>query len=115
MDANTYLVKLTDLIHHAKITDKATMINFLENSAKMSIIECIYSTENIPTTIKEYRKCVIILDGGDKHIESLKKGFSRPTNSPTTSNRRDRTGTVFGGQGKPIDLNANQQGGNHHN
>ena len=54
MDANTYLVKLTDLIHRAKITDEATMINFLENSAKMTIIECIYSSGNVSTTLEEY-------------------------------------------------------------
>ena len=54
MDANTFLVKLTDLIHHARITDEVTIINFIENSTKISIIEQIYSTGTVPTTIKEY-------------------------------------------------------------
>ena len=56
MDANTFLVKLTDLIHHACITDEATIINFIENSTKISIIEWIYNTSTIPTTVEEYRK-----------------------------------------------------------
>ena len=66
MDVNTFLVKLTNLIHHAKITDEAMIINFLENSTKMTIIEHIYSSGNIPTTVEEYRKRIIILDEGDK-------------------------------------------------
>ena len=76
MDANTYLVKLTDLVHRAKITDEATIINFIKNSAKTTIIEHIYSSGNVPTTIEEYRKHIIILDKNDKRIESLKKGFT---------------------------------------
>ena len=86
MDANTYLVKLTDLVHQAKITDKATIINFIKNLAKITIIECIYSSGNIPSTVKEYRKHIIILDKNNKHIESLKKGFTRSTNTPSSTN-----------------------------
>ena len=86
MDANTFLVKLTDLVHCAKITDEATIINFIKNSTKISIIERIYSMGNIPTMVKEYRKCIILLDNGDKHIKSLKKGFTHPNNSSMTAN-----------------------------
>ena len=54
MDANTFLVKLTNLLHRACITDEATMIDFLEHSTKTSIIERIYSSGNVPTMLEEY-------------------------------------------------------------
>ena len=71
MDANTFLVKLTDLIHHPHITDKATMINFIKTCTKILIIERIYNMGSIPTTVEEYQKCIILLDDNDKYIKSL--------------------------------------------
>ena len=102
-DVNTFLVKLTDLIHCTQITNKATMINFIKNSTKILIIEHIYNTGTVPTTIKEYCKHIILLDDNDKCIESLQKGFAKPTSS-SSSNWWDGTGTIYGGQGEPMDL-----------
>ena len=86
LDANTFLVKLTDLIHRAKITDEATIINFIKNSTKILIIERIYNTGNIPTTIKDYHKRIILLDNNNKCIESLYKGLGK-TNPSSSSNQ----------------------------
>ena len=92
-----------------------TIINFIKNSMKISIIEHIYNTRNVPIAVKEYQKHIILLDDNNKHIKSLYKGTARLMNPSMSSNWQDGTGMVFGGQGKLIDLNTAQQVGPHNN
>ena len=109
MDSNTFLVKLTNLIHWACITNQATIINFIETCTKISIIERIYNTGTVPTTMEEYQKQIILLDNNNWQIESLWKGFTKPALLSTT-NWWDGTGTVFRGQGESMDPNTANQG-----
>ena len=105
-DAHTFLVKMCDLFRKANISDESTRIHLIEQAINPDIILQIAYSGDVPTTAETYVARIVKIDG---HLQRIK---SKTKPSGSNSDRRDGTGTTFGGQGQPMDIGAMGQGGN---
>jgi hypothetical protein len=118
-----YINQLESLLKDAGIlTNDKECIRLLERGTHRTIINNIYGTGTVPTTFKEYKEKVLLigrLQERWRQQESYLHRSSptihpRPTQSSTShisptpvvssNERKTATGVVYGGQGKPMDL-----------
>ena len=91
----------------------------IERAVRFSLIDDIYRNPNLPTTFKEWKDRIINLDEMQVRRDEAKKAWTAyssgksQTSSAVTKNtgpvgssgdKKDSTGTLFGGAGKPMDF-----------
>jgi hypothetical protein len=118
------------LLADAELSDDAERIRLLEKNVNRSIIDTIYGSGDLPSNFGEYKKRVLkigrLWEQRREQSEMVRKSYpyrppqppSRPfapivTPTPTSvqrppapapSDHKTSTGTVYGGQGRPMDV-----------
>lgn len=106
-----------------------TMIRRLELAVNQHVLNKVLSMPNIPKTYEEWKKHAITFDEAHRHYEEVMKErqparpatpFARradtpppnrrapPPPPPPRNDRRDATGTTFGGIGQPMDVSIDR-------
>jgi hypothetical protein len=119
-----YMTKLEQLFTDAgldSVGNDKEQIRLLERGASKAIVGAIYGSGTVPTTFKEYKEKILSI-GRLQERWRQQESFNKPTKtyharptqsiptthqtapSSTTPVQRTSTGTTFGGQGKPMDL-----------
>ena len=119
-----FISRFESLAKDAAVEDHDTeLIRLLERNVKADLIDSIYSTGDVPTTFNNYKSRVLKLgrlweqrqeqknQEHRRHAPSLlstaKPSPTHPVMPPSHSaDRRTPTGVVFGGRGKPMDIDA---------
>jgi retrotransposon gag protein/zinc knuckle protein len=123
---NSFEVLLAD----AELSDDSERIRLLEKNVNRSIIDAIYGSGDVPSKFEDYKKRVLKLgrlwEQRREQSEMVRKSYPyrppqpaprpfAPTVTPTpvpiqhppvtaSSDRKTSTGIVYGGQGRPMDL-----------
>jgi hypothetical protein len=121
-----YLTQLEALFHQAELKDDYEKRRLLEKGVKRNIIDTLYALNNVKDKYDGLKADILALRQSREHrTEQLKHeqpSYTRPhpTSSsspsilqrphpppfhpPQSQERRTATGTVFGGQGKPMEI-----------
>jgi hypothetical protein len=137
-EIDVWVAEFETLLQRAGLSEEKEKIRLLERNVRRPIIERVYGQDTFPTTYDKYRDSIKIkgrlmeqfaqrmeIEGRNRpsfpsHQPSSSSTTSlshRPT-PPVTIEKRTPTGTVYGGQGKPMDIGkvkSNRKDGNCYN
>ena len=113
------------LLTDARITDDGEKVRLLEKNVHHSIINSIYGSGNLPDKYSSYKERVLkigrLWEQRREQVELARRSAPshstsshRPTlpqslptsRPPPPTDRKTSTGVVFGGQGRPMDVDA---------
>ena len=101
--------------------DSLYVIDKLQLAANWTTINQIIASDNVPASYAGWKARIIRLDNAWRARQAAMKasGWSRPkpqvdqkkpaAPTPTTTERKDGTGTTFGGSGKPMELDRTKR------
>jgi hypothetical protein len=117
--------KFEGLLHDAELNDnEPEKIRLLEKCVNSPIINSIYSSGSVPTDYKQYKDCVLnfarLWERRKEQLELERKSHShnashsqhthpaapRRLPTPTVTEKKTPSGIVYGGHGKPMDLDG---------
>jgi hypothetical protein len=113
--ADQFFQRFDQLIKQANLNDDQTLINMLKRKLSPAVIDRIYASDSpIPITYDTFKEAAIKHDNRIReaiHIKAVNSGITtnihypgQTTHATASGDRRTGTGTVYGGQGQPMEI-----------